>query len=84
MSLFHSLKLWLGLKFRLRSHTLYIDWLCFDALVHTLASSKTTVDLNKVKGMLLFNSVLLELELSGGGAKILRHSYDSSTILCSS
>lgn len=47
--------------------TLYIDCLCFDVLVHKLASSKTTVDLNKAKGMLLFNSVLVELEHRGGG-----------------
>lgn len=59
----------LGLRFRLHSHTLYIVCLCFDVLVHKLASSKTTVDLNKAKGMLLFNSVLVELEHRGGGGK---------------
>ena len=59
----------LGLRFMLRSHTLYIDCLCFDMSVHKLASSKTTVDLNKAKGMLLFNSVLRELGHSGGGGR---------------
>ena len=38
---------------------LFIDRLCFDVFVHNLASSKATVDLNKAKGMLLFNSVLV-------------------------
>lgn len=59
----------LGLRFMLHGYTLYIDCLCFDMLVHKLASSKTTVDINKAKGMLLFNSVLLELEHSGGGGR---------------
>lgn len=40
--------------------------MCFDVLVHKLTSSKTTVDLNKAKGMLLFNSVLVELEHKRG------------------
>lgn len=53
----------------LHSHTLYIDCLCFDVLVHNLTSSKTTVDLNEAKGMLLFKSVLAELEQSGGGGR---------------
>lgn len=38
----------------LHGHTLYIECLCFDVLVHNLVSSKSTVDLNKAKGMLLF------------------------------
>lgn len=64
----------------LHSHSLWIDHLCFDMLVHNLASPKTTVDLNKAKGMLLFNSVLVELEYtsdSGGGGRKLAQTVDS-------
>lgn len=53
----------------LHSCTLYINCLCFDVFVHKLASSKTTVDLNKTKGMLLFNAVLVELDHRGGGGR---------------
>lgn len=66
----------LGLRFLLHSHTLYIDCLCLDMLVHKLASSKTTVDLNKAKGMLLFNSVLLELDHSGRDGRKMRQKGD--------
>lgn len=61
----------LGLRIMLHSHMLYINCLCFDSLVHNIASSKTTVDLNKEKGMLLFNSVLVALEhtSSSGGIR---------------
>lgn len=52
--------------------TLCSDCLCFDLLVHKLASSKTTVDLNKAKGMLLFHK-LLEWEHSGGGGRNAGH-----------
>lgn len=59
----------LALRFMLLIQILYIDCLCSDMLVHNIASSKTTVDLKKAKGMLLFNSVLVELEHSGGGGR---------------
>lgn len=61
-----------GLRFMPHSHMLYSDYLCFDVLVHKLASSKTTVDLNKAKGMLLFYK-LLELEHIGGGDRNAGH-----------
>lgn len=48
---------------------MYIDCLSFDVLVHNFTSSKTTVDLNEAKGMLLFKSVLAKLEQSGGGVR---------------
>lgn len=71
----------LGLRFWLHGHTLYIDCLCFDMLVHNVASSKTTVDSNKAKGMLLFNSVLLELEHSGGGGRTVGQTDSSLELL---
>lgn len=53
--------------FLLHSHMLYIDCLSVDVLVHNLTSSRTTVDLNEARGMLLFKPVLAELEQRGGG-----------------
>lgn len=65
--------------------TLCSDCLCFDLLVHKLASSKTTVDLNKAKGMLLFHK-LLEREHSGGGGRNAGHqnSHWTMTHFCQS
>lgn len=71
----------LALSFMLHSHMLYIDCLSFDVLVHNLTSSKTTVDLNEAKGMLLFKSVLAELEQSGGGGRTIEQKNASINCL---